>query len=61
MHWLTLARVRDEVGTNHDSVWAVGLSICHCRMPIGLDGLTAIRNRQLTIGNQETHPLSRMD
>jgi hypothetical protein len=34
-------------------------SIADCRLPIGFYRQTPIRNRQLTIGNQETHPLPR--
>src|SRR4030095_4492418 len=41
------------------SGWVFGFSICDCRLPISFYRQTPIRNRQLTIGNQETHPLPR--
>jgi hypothetical protein len=41
--------------------WRVGLRIFDLRLPIAnwLYAKTPIRNRQLTIGSQETHPLPR--
>jgi hypothetical protein len=41
------------------SGWVYQLPICDCRLPILDLRREEIRNRQLTIGNPETHPLPR--